>query len=73
MRHRYCYLTLLLAFLLGSHEGFVALWITPGGDPHEVYPYRIEALPPADQKRLEAGIYVESEADLIRLLEAYLS
>lgn len=73
MRHPYWYLTLFLAFLLGSHEGFVALWLSPGGKPDHIFPYSVASLPPADQQRLEEGIRIESEADLMQLLEDYLS
>lgn len=73
MRYRQIYLTLFLAFLLGSHEGFIALWRSPGGEPDQVFPYSVASLPPEDQQRLKEGIRIESEADLLRLLEDYLS
>jgi hypothetical protein len=73
MKYFPIYLTLFFAFLLGSHEGFVALWVTPGSEPVRVFPYAVSSLPPADQQRLLKGISIESEADLIALLEDYLS
>lgn len=73
MRYLSIYLTLFFAFLLGSHEGFVALWTQPGGEPAYVFPYSVSSLPTEDQKRLETGIPIESEETLIRLLEDYLS
>lgn len=73
MRYRQTYLTLFLAFLLGSHEGFIALWRSPGGEPDKIFPYSVASLPPEDQQRLKEGIFIESEADLQRLLEDYLS
>jgi hypothetical protein len=73
MRHPIVYLTLFFTFLLGSHEGFIALWTSPGGNPIQVFPYSVASLPPEDQKRLEAGISLDSEEALIGLLEDYLS
>ncbi len=73
MKLRQLYLTLFFAFLLGSHEGFVALWTSPGGDPAHIFPYSLDSLPPADRQRLEQGITIESEAELQALLEDYLS
>ena len=73
MRHRYWYLTLFFTFLLGSHKGFIALWTSPGGEPDHIFPYSVSSLPPADQKRLEAGIEIRSEEELLALLEDYLS
>ena len=64
---------LLLAFLLGSHNGYVALWTGDTIDPDRVYPYRISALPPEDQKVLKQGIWVEDILELTQLLEDYLS
>ena len=73
MRQIPLYLTLIFSFILGVHEGRVALWRTPGGEPDTVFPYSAASLPPADQKRLEEGIVIDSEEDLMRLLEDYLS
>ena len=73
MRHLTIYLALFFTFLLGSHEGFIALWTTPGGDPDVIFPYSVASLPPEDQRRLEAGITLAGEEELVRLLEDYLS
>lgn len=67
------YLTLIFTFLLGTHEGFVALWRDDAPIPAEVFPYRAESLPPADQQALKRGIRIRSEEELDRLLEDYLS
>ena len=64
---------LLLAFLLGTHNGYVALWTGDTIDPDRIYPYRISALPPEDQKALKQGIRVENILELTQLLEDYLS
>lgn len=73
MRHAYVYLTLFFAFLLGSHEGFLALWTDGRSEPAEVYPYCVASLPPADQQRLEKGIPIGSRQELLSILEDFLS
>lgn len=73
MKLRYGYLALILAFLLGVRDGFVALWIIPGKDPVYISPYSVSSLPPEDRMRLESGITVETKEELVRLLEDYLS
>lgn len=66
-------LTLLMGFILGSHNGYIALWTEGSPEPKKVFPYRVTALPPADQKALEQGIHIDSTQELARLLEDYLS
>lgn len=73
MRHGYWYLTLFFAFLLGTHDGFVALWISPGAAPDRIFPYSVSSLPPEDQIRLEKGIQINTKEELLALLEDYLS
>ena len=73
MRYRQIYLALVFAFLIGNHKGFIALWKDPAGEPAIVFPYSVASLPPEDQRLLEKGIYLESEVELNRLLEDYLS
>lgn len=67
------YLALIFTFLLGTQDGFIALWRHGAQTPAVVFPYRAENLPPADQRALEKGIRIETEAELHRLLEDYLS
>ncbi len=63
---------LALGFLVGVKDGKVALW--KDGEPQpRVFPYRVETLPEADQKRLEEGIRIEDGSKLAQLLEDYLS
>ena len=73
MRYRQIYLALVFPFLIGNHKGFIALWKDPAGDPAIVFPYSVASLPQADQQLLEKGIILESQAELDRLLEDYLS
>lgn len=62
-----------LTFLLGVHDGYIALWKEGSPKPAEVFPYKASLLPEADQKRLEKGIRIESKKDLLELMEDYLS
>lgn len=72
-KEKYLYLALFFGFLLGIHDGFIALWRTDSPQPAEVFPYRADSLPIADQEALKKGIPVESAQDLAHLLEDYLS
>lgn len=68
-------LSMLLAFtfLLGIHDGKVALWQEDDPKPVKVFPYRASMLPDDAQEQLKKGIRIESMEDLDRLIEAYLS
>ena len=65
-------LFLVLGFLLGISDGHIALW-HDGQSAPQVFPYRAEYLPIADQRALEQGISISSEEELSKLLEDYLS
>ena len=69
----YGYLTLVAAFLIGNYRGYIALWTNEEEDPAKVFPYSVSSLPPADQALVNEGIRLETEADLLKLLEDYLS
>lgn len=69
----YGYLTLILAFLIGNYNGYIALWTDGAKEPTKVFPYSVTSLPPADQEKVNAGIRVDSPDDLKQLLEDYLS
>lgn len=73
MRRSCLYLALVWAFLLGSRDGFLTLWIPPNPVPAVTFPCRISSLPPADQALLEEGIRVESREELMALLEDFVS
>ena len=64
---------LLFGFLLGVHNGNVALWEDGKADPIRVFPYPADNLPTADRQALEKGIHLDSKLQLIRLIEDYLS
>lgn len=64
---------LLSAYLLGVHEGKVALWKGDDPQPCKVFPYYAANLPKEARRQLEAGIPIESVDELRRLAELYLS
>ncbi len=64
---------LLLSFIMGVQDGYVALWKSGETEPLKVFPYQVSSLPPADQARLRKGIVIDSAEDLIGLIEDYLS
>lgn len=64
---------LLLVFLLGIHEGRIALWKDGDSTPWRVFPYPVAALPLQTQQQLQKGMRVDTMEDLDRLLENLLS
>ena len=72
-RLSYIYCILTLGFLLGIHDGRIALWKDGDPEPVKVFPYFASMLPKADRDALEKGIYLDEDADLRSLLEDYLS
>ncbi len=73
MKHGIVYLTLIFTFLLGSHEGYVALWRNPAEEPAIIFSTQVTSLPAQDQIALEKGIEVHSNRELQQLLEDLLS
>lgn len=72
-RDRIYYFPLLLGFILGIRGGFVALWPEERPENAQIFPYSAAVLPVADQKALQEGIRIESEQQLVSILEDYLS
>lgn len=68
-----CSWLLVLGLTLGSFRGFLALFEDRNREPRQIYPCRVDSLPPADQQALAAGIPVRSEKELQHLLKDYLS
>jgi hypothetical protein len=64
---------LLLGFLLGVHNGRVALWKGQDPQPMRVYPCPVCVLPRKDQQALRNGTRIDSMEDLDRFLENFLS
>lgn len=73
LKHGFFSFSILIGFLLGCHQGYIALWPEGATEPVQVYPYRVTSLPLADQQALRDGIHVDSEQELAMLLEDYLS
>ena len=51
----------------------MALYDQGAGEPKQIFPCPVEALPESDQQALEKGIIVRNQRDLQQLLEDYLS
>lgn len=62
-----------LSFLLGIHQGNIALWKDDDPEPIRVFPFSASLLPQADRNALAQGIRVENEDALLRLLQDFLS
>ena len=73
MRKYRCIVLALLGLYLGVYHGQVALLDSASPQPLEVYPYRVESYPPADQLALGNGIPVHNKAHLQKLLEDFTS
>lgn len=73
MKRSVLYLSLVFTFLLGIHDGYVALWTDSTEKPAYVFPYQASILPEPDRKALEEGIPIENNAQLQAILEDYLS
>ena len=64
---------LVLAYLLGVKDGFIALWKDGAPEPIQVFPYRADSLPESDRIALEKGIPIDGKTELLHILEDYLS
>lgn len=72
LRQKLCTL-LLFGFLIGVHEGRIALWKDGSAEPWRVFAYPVAVLPEEERIALKNGIRVDSMEDLNRLLENFLS
>ena len=63
---------LLAVYLVGVHDGKVALWKDNNPAPIKVFPYNVSDLPQEAQRQLEAGVKVNSLRELRKLAEQYL-
>ena len=70
---RLYYFPLFLGFILGVRGGFIALWPEDQPEKAKIFPYTAASLPDSDKQALEKGIYIESEEELVSILEDYLS
>lgn len=72
LKRNFCSL-MLLGFLLGVHEGRIALWKDGNSEPWRIFPYPYAVLPSETQTELKKGIRIDTMEDLDRLLENLLS
>lgn len=70
-RSIYCFI--MLGYILGVHNGQLALWREPEPEPIHVFPRSAASLPEADQKLLKQGIPLQNLSELTKRLEDYLS
>lgn len=63
----------LLGFLLGVHDGRIALWKDGSEQPWRIFPYPYAVLPADTKRELEKRIRIDTMEDLDRLLENLLS
>lgn len=73
MKKAYLSCVLFLGFLMGVYNGHIALWADEDPEPRQVFPYAVASLPEADQAALEKGIPIESQEQLCKYLEDFLS
>lgn len=73
MKLKHLSVLLLAVYLLGIHDGKIALWSGDDPEPVRVFPYSASMLPQEARAYLEKGIPINSMAELDRLIEAYLS
>lgn len=73
LRNLCLYLSLFFVFILGSRNGYIALWKDSEPEPIRIFPYCVHSLPEADRQALERGIRITDETALKNLLEDYLS
>jgi hypothetical protein len=62
-----------LGFLIGIHQGNIAIWLDDDPKPAKIFPYRAALLPEADRKLLEKGIRVDDAKQLTRYIEDLMS
>ena len=64
---------LLWSFLLGVHDGRLAMWKDDDPTPCKIFPCPVVVLPKNVQQQLKNGIALETIEDVNRLLENFLS
>ena len=62
-----------VGFLLGIHNGRIALWEDGKENPIKVFPYSAAMLPEKDHSALKKGIRFKSKQELLERMEDYLS
>lgn len=67
------YCTMLLGFLLGIHNGQIALWKDEDPQPMMILPYKAESLPIKERMLLKKGIRFDSLEQIEKIVSEYLS
>ena len=67
------YCALMMTYLLGIKDGYIALWKDISPEPVHIFPYQASMLPEKDQQALQKGIRIKEDSQLVKLLEDYLS
>ena len=62
--------SVLFTFLIGIHEGRLAIWRSGDPTPTKVLPVPTALLPSDVREVLRQGIHVKSDEEIARLLEA---
>lgn len=62
---------LVLSYLLGSYNGFVALWKSEDPEPIYRFPIQVDSLPVSDQVLLRKGIALPDLDAALRAVEDY--
>ena len=60
-------------YVLGEYEGYLAVFRGEQQKPYQVLQMPVQLLPEEDQGAIEAGIHVQTEQELRRLLEDFAS
>lgn len=60
-------------YLLGQHEGRLAVFIIGKKEPELIFDRYLHYLPDIDREKLEKGIEVAEYSELMRLIEDYTS
>lgn len=72
-KNAFLQLFIIVSFLLGIKDGYIALWKDGDPEPIHTFPYQAQMLPETDRSALENGIKIDKKSDLIHILEDYLS
>lgn len=70
---RYFCTIVMAGFLLGIHNGKIALWEDNNPEPVKVFPYSARILPPEARAALEKGYPIDSMEQLEQMVRDYLS
>ncbi len=62
----------LVGFMLGIKDGYIALWKDEDPEPYRVFPVPAASMPISDQLMLQQGIHIESTDQLLALIDDYL-